>query len=121
LDLGVRAALVSYSIPHYFNSFYFWLDMVATFSFVVDIPWIYDLLMSNDYREPVDLEHRYEAPWEGAHVFRIYMARAERTSRCVHKPYGCPSGSNKMKQWTLPRIFCPGGGLQFEYYPLPSL
>jgi hypothetical protein len=27
----------------------------------------------------------------------------------------------KIKYLTLPCIFCPGGGLQFECYPLPSL
>ena len=36
----VEIILASYAKPHYFNSFFFWLDVVATISLITDIGWI---------------------------------------------------------------------------------
>lgn len=34
--------LYSVAYPKYFNSFYFWLDLVATISLIFDIGWLWD-------------------------------------------------------------------------------
>lgn len=34
--------LSSFAIPKYFNSFYFWLDIISTLSLIFDIGWLWD-------------------------------------------------------------------------------
>lgn len=41
----VELLLTSIAVPFYFNSFYFWLDFVATASLIFDIGWIWDYIV----------------------------------------------------------------------------
>lgn len=40
--------LMSISIPRYFNSFYFYLDFVATASLIFDIGWLWDMIVGTE-------------------------------------------------------------------------
>ena len=38
---GVEMALMSFALPKYFLSFFFWLDIAGTVSLILDIPWLF--------------------------------------------------------------------------------
>jgi len=47
---SLELILNSIATPDYFNSFYFWLDLVSTISLITDIGWIWDAIVgTSDY------------------------------------------------------------------------
>lgn len=47
---SIEITLNSIATPDYFNSFYFWLDLVSTISLITDIGWIWDSIVgTSDY------------------------------------------------------------------------
>jgi len=47
---SLELTLNSIATPDYFNSFYFWLDLVSTISLITDIGWIWDAIVgTSDY------------------------------------------------------------------------
>lgn len=42
---AIELVLTSIAKPDYFNSFYFWLDVVSTLSLLTDIGWVWDELV----------------------------------------------------------------------------
>lgn len=45
---GIELILASIGKPDYFNSFFFWLDLVSTLSLITDIKFIWDPLTGGD-------------------------------------------------------------------------
>jgi len=47
---SLELILNSIATPDYFNSFYFWLNLVSTISLITDIGWIWDAIVGiSDY------------------------------------------------------------------------
>ena len=42
---AIELVLTSIAKPDYFNSFYYWLDVVSTLSLLTDIGWVWDELV----------------------------------------------------------------------------
>lgn len=41
----IEITLNSIATPDYFNSFYFWLDLISTLSLITDIGWFFDSIV----------------------------------------------------------------------------
>ena len=43
----IEICLACYAKPAYFNSFFFWLDLISTLSILTDIGWVSDVLLGD--------------------------------------------------------------------------